>query len=193
MALLFLSNKTVQSSLINISIYYNKEQYNKSITLFEKLFEPLLNLEPYDKLGIENIKPDFNEKEYNLINGSRIDFIIYLDKYKVYQSVSRWYYNQKRVNIFSKIDILFDEYFILINKLKTLDEISIIKYNEINKKYQELNKKLIEKLTILKLTYNDEEINKKIDSYCEKLEVKFNTLEVLHEYDDANQQSNEIK
>jgi hypothetical protein len=183
MALLFLLNNMIRNSLINNSIEYNKEQYNKSITLFEKLFEPILNLEPNDKLGIENIKPYFNEKEYKMINGSRIDFTIYLDKYTVYQSLSRWYYTQKRAIIFSKIDILFEEYFLLLNKLKILDEKSIIKYTEINKKYQELNKKLIEKLVILKSTYNDEEINKKIDSYCEKLEVKFNnSLEVILEH-----------
>lgn len=177
MVQLFLSNKTLRSSIISID-------YNKTITLFKKLFEPILNLEPYDKLGIENIKPDFNEKEYNLINGSRFDFTIYLDKYKVYQSLSRWYYNQKRTIIFSKIDILFEEYFLLINKLKIFDEKSIIKYTKINKK-------LIEKLVILKSTYNDEEINKKIDSYCEKLEVKFNnSLEVIPEH--INEENNKI-
>lgn len=171
MALLFLSNKIVMTSIINISINYNYEQYTKSITLFEKLFESILNLEPSDKLGIENIKQDFNDKEYTIINSSRFDFTIYLDKYKVYQSLSRWYYYQKRTIIFSKLDILFEEYFLLIKKL---DEQNIIKYTDIKKKFIELNKKLVEKLVILKLTYNDNEINKKIESYCEKLKVKFN-------------------
>jgi len=180
MALLFLSNKMVMTSIINISINYNYEQYNKSITLFEKLFEPILNLELYDKLGIENIKQDLNEKEYSIINSSRFDFTIYLDKYKVYQSLSRWYYYQTRTIIFSKLDILFEEYFLLINKL---DKQNIIKYTEIKKKYIELNNKLVKKLVILKLTYNYTEINKKIDFYCEKLKVKFNnSLEVISEH-----------
>jgi len=185
MALLFLSNKIVQKSLINIGLDYNKDQYNKTITLFEKLFEPILNLELYDKLGIENIKPDFNEKEYKLINGSRFDFTLYLHKYNIYQSFYRWYYNQKRLNIFSKLDIIFEEYFILINKLKILDDSSIIKYIEINKRYKKLNEKLIEKLKILKLTYNnDEEINKNIDYYCNKLKnISKNTYSKINEID----------
>lgn len=170
MALLFLLNKSVQKSLLNIGLDYNKQQYNKTITLFEKLFEPILNLEIYDKLGIENIKPDFNEKEYNLINGARFDFTLYLHKYNIYQSFYRWYYNQTRLNIFLKLDIIFEEYFVLINKIRILDNLSIIKYIEINNRYKKLNDKLVEKLKILKLTYNnDKEINKKIDSYCEKL------------------------
>jgi hypothetical protein len=170
MALLFLSNKVVQSSLLNFSIEYTKEQYNKTLCLFETMFEPILNLETNDKLGINDNKPNIDE-EYNLISISKFDFTLYLDKYKLYQSISRWYYNQNRSIIFSKLDLLFDEYISLILLIKKLNETNIYKYDEINKKYQELNKKLILKLGLLKLTYNDEEINKKIDSYCEKLEL----------------------
>jgi hypothetical protein len=172
MALLFLSNKSVQNSLVNISINYNKDQYNKTFSLFEKIFEPILNLEPLDKLGIENTKLYFNENEYNLINGSKFNFSLYLDKYNIYQKISRWYYNQKRLDIFSKLDILFEEYFLLINKLNLLEINSNNKYTEINKKYKELNKKLIIKLEILKLTYNDDKINKTIDDYNKKLKFK---------------------
>jgi hypothetical protein len=181
MALLFLSNQIFRNSFLNLTIDYNREQFSKSLSLFEKLFDPILNLECSDKIGIDNNKLNIIDTEYKFINVSKLDFTLYLDKYKLYQSLSRWYYNQKRTNIFSKLDILFGEYFTLIDKIKEIEENSHIKYSDINSKYKDLNTKLITKLLLLKTTYNDEEVNNKIDTYCKKLEIPIIKLETIIE------------
>ena len=78
-------------------------QFKFTLNIFN-IFNPLLQLEIYDKISIiENI----NYTEYKFIDISKINFGFYLDKYNIYQSITRWYYNQKREYIFNKLDIFF--------------------------------------------------------------------------------------
>ena len=185
MSLSYFTNKYIHTSIIDIVINNNKIRYNKTIELFENLFEPIFKLEPNDKLGIINVESYFDSKEYDLINSYNFNFVFFLDKYKLYQIISRWYYKQSRQIIFSKLDILFNEYFLLIDKLKLLEYNTCINYTEQNIKFTELNKKLIEKLEILKLTYNDEKIDIKINIYCEKLKINIIEIE-KNEYEFKN-------
>lgn len=195
MSLSYFTNKYIHTSIIDIVINNNKIRYNKTIKLFENLFEPIFKLEPNDKLGIINVESYFDSKEYDLINSYNFNFVFFLDKYKLYQIISRWYYKQSRQIIFSKLDILFNEYFLLIDKLKLLEYNTCINYTEQNIKFTQLNKKLIEKLEILKLTYNDEKIDIKINIYCEKLKIniieiekneyEFKNNDYINEYDDV--------
>lgn len=195
MSLSYFTNKYIHTSIIDIVINNNKIRYNKTIELFENLFEPIFKLEPNDKLGIINVESYFDSKEYDLINSYNFNFVFFLDKYKLYQIISRWYYKQSRQIIFSKLDILFNEYFLLIDKLKLLEYNTCINYTEQNIKFTQLNKKLIEKLEILKLTYNDEKIDIKINIYCERLKIniieieknkyEFKNNDYINEYDDV--------
>jgi hypothetical protein len=109
MALIVLSNIIGKSYLLKMGIDYSKLQIDKTFNLFEELFDPILNLEPNDKIGWVTTEP-YNETEYIYINGTKFNFKLYLDKYKIYQSVSRWYYGQTRIIVFDKLDILFNEY-----------------------------------------------------------------------------------
>lgn len=192
MALFFLSNHVFRNSFLSLTIDFNNDQFNRTMNLFEKLFEPIINLEPYDKIGIDENKMDISDKDYRFINASKLDFTLYLDKYKVYQSISRWYYKQKRGFIFTKLDVLFEEYFKFIEKIKDIEKNSLIKYNGVVSRYKELNSKLVTKLLILKTTYSDEEINNKIDSYCKNLEVINVKLEGIKTIPEENNETKEI-
>ena len=94
MALSFLKEKNVKDLHIK-----NKHANELKYTFFLGLFKPILDLEANDKLAIDCT-----------ISSPEIQFKLYLDKYSVSQSFRRWYFNQKREDIFKKLDILFDEY-----------------------------------------------------------------------------------
>ena len=173
MALFFISNKIVRNSLFTVSLNYQKEQFKKTLIIFLNLFNPILNLEKYDKIGIIDNTINYNHDEYNLIDTKKFTFEFYLDKYKFYQSISRWYYCQKREQIFLNLDIVFNEYIFVLNKLKTIDQLFIDSFIEIKADYLNLNKNIITKLTLLKETYNDEFINNKVDNYIQSLNKIF--------------------
>lgn len=169
MALIVLSNIIGKSYLLKMGIDYSKLQIDKTFNLFEELFDPILNLEPNDKIGWTTTEP-YNETEYIYINGTKFNFKLYLDKYKIYQSVSRWYYGQTRIIVFDKLDILFNEYLNFIYKLKFIDKTNCLNnLNENKEKYTRLNHQLSLKLPILLDTYNDPEVSKKINSYLKKI------------------------
>lgn len=125
-------------------------------TFFSNFFKPILNLEKNDKIGIEIIK-DIN------INYTKLNFTLYLDKYNIYQSISRWYHKQERYEIFKKLDLLFEEYHIFLKSCNLLEDKST-KDNTI-----ELNTLLIIKLELLKETYNDNIVSEKINNYLQIL------------------------
>jgi hypothetical protein len=126
-------------------------------TFFSNFFKPILNLEKNDKIGIENLK-DIN------IDYKNLNFKLYLDKYNIYQAFNRWYFKQDRIEIFNKLDNLFEEYHIFL-KISNSIKNEIIKNNIVN-----LNKMLITKLEILKCTYdNDNNICEKINNYLQVL------------------------
>ena len=123
---------------------------------FTIFFKDLLIIEKNDKIGIiMNNNNDYYEK---------INFTLYIDKYNFHQSIRRWYYNQKREDIFNKLDILFNEYQQYIYMVKKDNIYNALCYNII-----ELNKKLIIKLELLKTTYNDMNIDIHIDNYIDIL------------------------
>jgi len=122
--------------------------YTTEFNFYSTFLNPIINLEPNDKIGIINIQSN------NLFN-----FKLYLDKYNTYQSFNRWYNNQKRGDIFEKLDIVFTEY------NKYIKSIDIIKMNELYNDIINFNTILITKLQILKNTYNDNNVSIKIDNY----------------------------
>ena len=148
------------NSMIKIEKNKDCERNNliRGYNFFNNIFNPILNLEHYDKIGIiDNVE----YKEHKFIDVSKINFGFYLDKYNIYQSITRWYYNQKREYIFSKIDILFEEY---NNYLKLVqNNYSSLKF--LVNKIIELNGLLINKLTLLNKTYNDNMVTDKINNY----------------------------
>ena len=161
MALSFLQKKITfrikLSSYCHFKMKLN-EKYEKLETnyqKFENIFKILSKLEKNDKIGII----------IDMESSTKINFTLYLDKYNIYQSISRWYNNQKRNDIFNKLDILFQEYFAFITIIKQEKQNNFI-HNMILY-ITELNNMLTTKLVILKETYNDKSISTKINSYLE--------------------------
>lgn len=151
MALSFLKEKNVKDLQIK-----KKHANELKYTFFLELFKPILDLEANDKLAIDNT-----------ISSPEIQFKLYLDKYSVSQSFRRWYFSQKREEIFKKLDILFDEY----NKYIKDIHITNISTAKIMINISKLNKQLITKLLILKTTYNDINVNNFIDNYIKILSI----------------------
>lgn len=147
MALSFLKNKENLIKKNNLELKYE---------FFTIFFKDLLILEKNDKIGIiMNNNNDYYEK---------INFTLYIDKYNFHQSIRRWYNNQKREDIFNKLNILFNEYQQYIYMVKKDNIYNTLCYNII-----ELNKKLIIKLELLKTTYNDINVDIYIDNYIDIL------------------------
>ena len=82
MALIVLSNIIGKSYLLKMGIDYSKLQIDKTFNLFEELFDPILNLEPNDKIGWTTTEP-YNETEYiyitpfSLKNGTKQIFDLF--------------------------------------------------------------------------------------------------------------------
>ena len=147
MALSFLKNKENLIKKNNLELKYE---------FFTIFFKDLLILEKNYKIGIiMNNNNDYYEK---------INFTLYIDKYNFHQSIRRWYNNQKREDIFNKLNILFNEYQQYIYMVKKDNIYNTLCYNII-----ELNKKLIIKLELLKTTYNDINVDIYIDNYIDIL------------------------
>lgn len=153
MALSYIKDKYNMNKITINNIHFltipNKEcNYSTEFIFYSTFLNPIINLEQNDKIGI--IDTSFNE----LFN-----FNLYLDKYNIYQSFNRWYNNQKREYIFEKLDLVFNKYSQYIKSIdaNTMNNI----YNDILK----FNNTLINKLKILKETYNDINVSVKIDNY----------------------------
>lgn len=159
-------NNSLQNSLFSIGLDYEYKELEKGITFFSEIFDPILNLEKNDKIGIQESNQNNNSKYIDL---DKINFKLYLDKYKVYQSLARWYYKQNRKDIFSKLQILFDSYYVVVNKVKLMNTNFKVKFSKLYEDIVTLNKNLVIKLNLLNETYNDLEITPFIDSICKKL------------------------
>jgi hypothetical protein len=92
---------------------------------------------------------------------------LYLDKYKVYQSMTRWYWNQKRNLIFPKLTTLFEQYTIYLNKLIKFNINNSLNY--IIDDVKKMNEQIVKKLKLLRNTYNDPKISGVIDTYCDQI------------------------
>lgn len=137
-------NKLPINRLQYISPFLKIETTIDKYKFFLLFFKPLLELEINDKLSVD----------VNYQMSIDIPFKLNIDKYNLSQSFRRWYYKQKREDIFNKLDIVFEKYnnYILSIKNKTQNII-------------ELNKLLITKLKILDKTYNDPTVSNIIDKY----------------------------
>ena len=146
-------NKIIINNIHFLSITNKVCIYSAEFIFYSTFLNPIINLEPNDKIGI--IDTSFNK----LFN-----FKLYLDKYNIYQSFNRWYNNQKREYIFEKLDLVFNKYTKYIKSIEAL----IIHKDTLTELYNDIlkfNTILINKLKILKETYNDIDISKKIDNY----------------------------
>jgi hypothetical protein len=193
MALFLMKNKSIfyqndiTYKLLNLNLENDYFQLEKAFDIYKKMFEPIVNLQSNDKIGIQctsNIEL-FSNNTY--LNSVKINFKLYLDKYKFFQSISRWYWNQKRLDIFDKLLILFEEYKKILDKVK----INEIRNNKISCKFifpyivglENLADSSIQSNDVftssnlledqLNLFYVDADINKLIEKYnpsCELIE-----------------------
>jgi hypothetical protein len=169
MALFLMKNKSmfyehdITYKLLNLNLENDHIQLRKAFDIFKKMFEPFMNLKLYDKIGIQ----DFSNKELfennSYLNSNKINFKLYLDKYKFYQSISRWYWNQKRENIFDKIYLLFEEYKKIFDKVKINEIRNSNMFQQLLNDIIIFNNTLLQKLLLLKTTYKDESVSMSID------------------------------
>jgi hypothetical protein len=108
----------------------------------------------------------------------KINFKLYLDKYKFYQSISRWYWNQKRQSIFDKLFVLFEEYKKMYDKVKMNEIRNSNMFNQLLKDIIVFNNILIEKLLLLKTTYNDESVSILIDKIIKIIDINKEISEI---------------
>ena len=158
MALSFLKEKNVKN-LQEIKFKNNLQANELEYHFFINLLKPILDLDVNDKLAIDCAYQSSQE----------IPFKLCLDKYTIIQSFKRWYYKQKREDIFSKLDIVFEQYNKLLINIKYNYTLNQLLTKKIYINIIELNSILITKLNILKTTYNDMIVNEHIDKYTKML------------------------
>lgn len=168
MALFFIKNNNITNTILTpFNYYYEAHQFNISYNFYFTLLDPILQLDINDKIHIEeNYYHQRFESKY--IDFDKINFQIHLDKYKFYQPLYRWYYSQSRQLILSKLDIVFDGYQQMLNKINEFHNHKL--FIKIIHNFNELNKKLALKLKLLSETYNDKETNEKINQYISCLQ-----------------------
>jgi len=135
--------------MMDIFIKFN--YYNKLYFYFFDFFHIILNLNLYDKIGITN-NININNILINPINLNNINFTLYIDKYDIFQSIRRYLLNQSKYLTFYKLNLLFLEYKKVLDLLNFEDN-ELLK--NVKDKFNKLNNDLIDKLNILKLTYNN--------------------------------------
>ena len=169
MALFLMKNKSMfyeydlTYKLLNLNLENDHIQLEKAFDIYKKLFESLVNLEQYDKIGINNNSNVELFSNNSYLNPVKINFRLYLDKYNFYQSISRWYWNQKRQPIFDKLLILFEEYKKMYDKVKINEIRNNNMFNQLLKDIIVFNNILLEKLLLLKTTYRDKSVSMAID------------------------------
>ncbi len=176
MALFLMKNKSMfydsdlTYKLINLNLENDHIQLEKAFDIYKKIFEPIVNLKQHDKIGIQECSNVELFSNNSYLNSVKINFKLYLDKYKFYQSISRWYWSQKRHEIFEKLLILLEEYKKIYDKVK-LNEIRNNKmYNQLLNDIVIFNNILLEKMLLLKTTYSDDSINIYLDKIIKILE-----------------------
>lgn len=163
-------NSELTNRLINLNFENDHIQLENAFNIYKKIFEPIVNLNQYDKIGIQecsNIEL-FSNNLY--LDSVKINFKLYLDKYKFYQSISRWYWKQKRHQIFEKILILFEEYKKIYDKIKLNCTVNNKLYNQLLINIVNFNNILSNKIVLLKITYSDDSVNVYFDKILKILE-----------------------
>jgi hypothetical protein len=156
---------------LELSLEYEVHIFIQIYYYFNEIFQPIINLNKFDKLGIINYNNNINNDIY-YVNIYLIDFRFCIYKNKIIQPLLRWYYKENRLNVFTKLDIIFSEYYNILNKLKILKN----KYNDtfklITYKFQNLNNILLNKIDILVYSYhNDNFIMMCINRYIQYLNI----------------------
>lgn len=177
MALFLMKNKSLfydsdlTYKLINLNLENDHIQLEKAFDIYKKMFEPIVNLKQYDKIGIQEYSNVELFSNNTYLNSVKINFKLYLDKYKFYQSVSRWYWKQKRHDIFEKLLIIFEEYKKIHDKVKVNDIRNNKMYNQLLNDIVIFNNILLEKMLLLKTTYSDDSVNIYLDKIIKIIET----------------------
>lgn len=161
----YINEENIINSL-NKFLKSKKKLYASSLKYFEIIISPILSLEKNDKIGIIS-KNDISVSNNILFDKNKLDFALYLDKYSIFQPILRRYWQQDRTIIFSKLDILFNEYNNILLDLKKNYEKKQEYFNNVYIKYLELNNNLSIKLQLLKATYNDPTVDSYINKYLD--------------------------
>ncbi len=142
---------------IKTSLNYEEHIYKKIYFYFYELFKPLLNLEKNDKLGIIEY---INTINYNInyVNTHLINYKFCIYKKNIFQPILRWINKQNRVNTFAKLDIVFEEYYIIIKKLKILRKEYNNNFEQIYYTFNYLNSLLLNKINILINSYRNDNL-----------------------------------
>jgi hypothetical protein len=155
----------------DISLSYELHIFTQLYYYFNELFTPIINIKNNEKLGIINFDYQ-NNYDIHYVNIHLIDFRLCIYKNKLYQPIIRWFYNENRLNVFTKLDILFYEYYNILQKLKILinkypDNFKYIYYKFIN-----INNLLLDKINILiNSYYKDNIIMISINNYIKYLNI----------------------
>jgi hypothetical protein len=177
MALFLMKNKSlfyehdITYKLLNLSLENDHVQLEKAFDIYKKIFDPIINLKQYDKIGIEECSNLNLFSNNTYLNSVKIYFKLYLDKYKFYQSISRWYWKQKRQIIFDKLFILFEEYKKIYDKVRLNEIRNNIMFKQLLNDIMIFNNILVEKLILLKETYLDDIVSSSIDKIIKNLEI----------------------
>lgn len=129
----------------------NIEEKSELLSLFlffENYFKVFKEIEENSKIGLVYEKTKLNSKH---INTEHLNYKIYVDKKSYVQSLKRWYYCQKRMEIYDRFELIFSEYIKYINIVKSKS----IDYFLLKQKIELLNILIKEKLEILMKTYQD--------------------------------------
>jgi hypothetical protein len=176
MALFLMKNKSMfydnelTYKLINLNLENDHVQLEKAFDIYKKILEPIINIKQYDKIGIQDSSNVELFSNNTYLNSVKINFKLYLDKYKFYQSISRWYWKQNRHEIFEKLLTLFEEYKKVCDKVKVNDKRNNKMYNQLLNDIVIFNNILLEKMLLLKTTYSDDSVNIYLDKIIKILE-----------------------
>ena len=139
---------------ILIQFKYPDIEVQQVFFTFNKIFEPIIGLKENDKIGLidDIISDDTSFKVF--IKLSQIKWNLYLDKSSYTQSLSRWWHQQNREDIFKKLNIMFEVYINYIKYVKV--QILYNKFIDLDPKIKAFNMKLVLGLNNLKLTYKSD-------------------------------------
>ena len=148
-----------------------KYDYGEVVNRFDKFyntFKPLTELNTGDKLGYDN--------EDN----------IYIDKQSMIQGFQRWYYNQKRGEVFGRFESQIKEYVLFIRYVdqvytNTIRVQDVTLLRALCLRIDSLTKILIESMSYLLITYkNDESICKLLNNLKSTLDYRNRQLQDIN-------------
>ena len=143
-------------SNILLQFKYSDEEVISVFNTFSKLLKPLTTLDINDKIGMIDYTFTENNNFESFVGISKIRWKMYNDKASLTQSISRWWNNQKRVNIMENLIIIFSVYQNFIEYIKTQSNNN--SFLDILEKINTLNESITNGINNLKLSYHDDKI-----------------------------------